>query len=130
MTELPHSLPFRLAYEVKHNFPLCHLNFSHVQTDNYVVGFELRPGHPIYRPARTVIRIDMAYVEHFYQDPEQCVTECLSALIKKMKERIRPNTTEKMLQIYAPWMNSPNYSHLHPKTPPSADTSQPELTQE
>jgi hypothetical protein len=78
------------------------------------------------------VRIDMNYVEKSYPDPELCVIELLEALIKIMTDRIRPNTTDVMLLEYAPWMNSPNYPHPHPhpKILPSADTSQPEPTQE
>lgn len=130
MADLPHFLPFRMAYEVKQNFPLAHLVFSRSDEDNYLLRFEVRRNHPIYKPAGMAIRIDMDYVEKSYPDPELCVIELLDALISIMTDRIRPNTTEMMLQEYAPWMNSPNYSHPHPKTPPSADTSQQEPTQE
>lgn len=130
MTDLPHFLPFRVSYEVKQNFPLVHLTFSRPDTYNYLLRFEVSHNHPIYKPTGMTVRIDMNYVEKSYPDPELCVIELLEALIKIMTDRIRPNTTDVMLQEYAPWMNSPNYSHPHPKILPSADTSQPEPTQE
>lgn len=130
MADLPHFLPFRMAYEVKQNFPLAHLVFSRSDQDNYLLRFEVRRNHPIYKPAGMSIRIDMVYVEKSYPDPELCVIELLDVLINIMTDRIRPNTTEMMLQEYAPWMNSPNYSHPHLRIPPSADTSQQEPTQE
>jgi hypothetical protein len=130
MADLPHFLPFRMAYEVKQNFPLTHLIFSRSDKDNYLLRFEVRQNHPIYRPSGMSIRIDMDYVQTSYPDPELCVIELLEALIDVMTERIRPNTPQMMLQEYVPWMNLPNCSPLHPKTPPSADTSQPEPTQE
>jgi hypothetical protein len=130
MADLPHFLPFRMAYEVKQNFPLAHLIFSRSDTDNYLLRFEVSRNHPIYKPAGMAIRIDMNYVEKSYPDPELCVIELLDALINIMVDRIRPNTTEAMLSEYAPWMNSLNCSHPHPKIQPSADTSQPEPMQE
>jgi hypothetical protein len=130
MADLPHFLPFRIAYEAHQNFPLSVLIISRSDTNNYMLRFEVRRNHPIYTPVGMTIRIDMDYVEASYPDSELCVIELLDALIKIMSRHIRPNTTEMMLQEYAPWMNSPNRSHPHPRTPPSADTSQPEPTQE
>ena len=130
MADLPHFLPYRMAYEVKSNFPLSILTLSRSDTDNYIVRFEVRRNHPVYKPTGMAIRIDMNYVQNSYPDPELCVIELLDALIKIMTERIRPNTPEVMLQEYVPWMNSPNCSHPHLKIPPSADTSQPEPTPE
>jgi hypothetical protein len=130
MADLPHFLPFRMAYEVNHNFPLSYLALSRPDKDNYLLRFEVRRNHPIYKPTGMSIRIDMNYVEASYPDPELCVIELMDALISVMSDRMRPHTPEMMLQEYAPWMNSPNCSHPHPKIPPSADTSQPEPTQE
>jgi hypothetical protein len=130
MADLPHFLPYRMAYEVNYNFPLSYLTLSRTDNDNYLLRFEVRRNHPIYKPTGMTIRIDMNYVEKSYPDPELCVIECLDALIKVMTNRIRPNTKEMMLRECIPWMNLPNYSYLHPKIIPSADTSQPEPTQE
>lgn len=128
--DLPHFLPFRMAYEVRLYFPLCHLNLSRPSPDSYVLQFEIRRNHPIYKPAGMAIRVDMGYIQTSYPDSELCVIELLEALIKIMSDRIRPNTTLLMLREYAPWIHSPNRSHPHPKIQPSADTSQQEPTQE
>ena len=119
-----------MAYEVNYNFPLSYLTLSRTDNDNYLLRFEVRRNHPIYKPTGMAIRVDMNYVEKSYPDPELCVIELLNALIKVMTSRIRPNTKETMLREYVPWMNSPSYSYPHLKITPSADTSQPEPMQE
>jgi hypothetical protein len=130
MTDLPHFLPYRMAYEVNQYFPLSYLNIYRPEENNYVLRFEVRRKHPVYSPVNMSIRIDMNYIKDAYPDAELCVIKFLDDLIEIMTKRIRPNTLEMMLQKYVPWMNSHKSSPPHPKTLPSADTSQPEPTQE
>jgi len=121
---LPHFLPFRMAYEVKHHFPLARLSVSRQDIHNYILRFEVSQ-NPIYRPTGMTIRIDMGYVQSAFPDPELSVIQVLEALFKLMSQRIRPNTPKAAIQKHAPWMDYVKASRPDPQLPTSIDIVPP-----
>lgn len=105
MPDLPHFLPFRMAYEISQNFPLAHFGISRPSSDNYLLRVEVKQNHPIYNPTGMTVRIDMRHIQKTYSDPDPCVTKLLNGLIQVMTPRIRVGISTTMLQEYAPWMN-------------------------
>lgn len=110
MADLPHFLPFRIAAEIRDNFPLCNIVYDRIDANNYLIGFDSTETHPIYIRVRLKVQVNMSFILQNFSDAELCVQDILESLANTMHQRLRPNVTMGMLKKYAPWMNSPNFS--------------------
>jgi hypothetical protein len=110
MDRIPHFFPFRCAYEIGVNFPLCQVAYTRVNEHKYLLGVDSTATHPIYTRVMFQVTIDMEYIEKTYEEPDACLADFMAKIIETMRRRLRPNLSEATLKRYAPWMTLPNFS--------------------
>jgi len=108
MDRVPHFFPFRCAYAIGANFPLCNVVYTRVNANKYLLGVDSTANHPIYTRVKFKVNIDMDYIDKTYEEPDACLADFMAKVIETMRLYLRPNLSEATLKKYAPWMTSPN----------------------